>query len=492
MSHKLDEFTLPRHGFAPQESRIMSTAAVITPVLPPQSRGGHPLLGELPQFRQNPLERVQAWTRQYGPIARIRFGYTTRYVLTHPAYIEHVLQVNNRNYIRERHLVNIMRTALGEKREETRENLAACKGETWQPLRRAMQVVFHTEQVTQLGQTINDESQQMLAQWQQAARQDQPIEVESAMAHLTMAIISRTMFSTSRGPYDEQSRVARLTDAFHTTSNFVLSRTAVPFALPLAIPTPKHRRFKQAVRTIKRILSEIIQSRRQHGGDYHDLLNTLLMAHDEETGRSLTHAGIIAELSAIVFAGHKATSATLTWALYLLSQHPAIEERLHAEVDTALSGRTPTMDDLKHLPYTAQVLQETMRLYPAIWTTGREAVDEDQIDGYRIPAHAKLFLNIYGLHRHPDYWAKPAEFDPDRFTPHHKVGRSPYTYIPFGGGPHKCVGELYAMTEAQLILASIVQRYRLRVTPGHTVTPAPSFALNTREGLPMMLEPRVL
>jgi cytochrome P450 len=196
------------------------------------------------------------------------------------------------------------------------------------------------------------------------------------------------------------------------------------------------------------------------------------------------------EVMTLLLAGYETTSAALTWTWYLLSQHPEVEERLHAELETVLGGQVPTADRLGELPYTRMVIQEAMRLYPPAFGFTRHAVADDEIGGYFVPANSTIFLTPYYTHRHPLFWEEPDKFDPERFTPERSAGRPRFAYVPFGGGPRQCIGNTFAMMEAQLILATVAQRYQLRLVPGHLVEPQVLLTVRPRFGLPMMLEAR--
>ncbi len=263
------------------------------------------------------------------------------------------------------------------------------------------------------------------------------------------------------------------------------------FAWPLFAPTPRNLRLRRALGLIDRVIQEMIDERRLSGDERADLLSILLAARYEDTGLGMTDEQLQNEVGILIGAGHETTSNALTWTLYLLSENPEAEQALHRELDRELQGRVPTMADLQALPYTRMVIEEAMRLYPPAWIlTGRETIAEDQIAGYTIPARSTVFISPYVIHRDPRFWPDPERFDPGRFAPEAAAARPRFAYLPFGGGPRKCIGADFALTEAQLILAAVAQRYCLRLQPGWTVKPDPIFTLRVRGGLPMHLEAR--
>jgi cytochrome P450 len=191
----------------------------------------------------------------------------------------------------------------------------------------------------------------------------------------------------------------------------------------------------------------------------------------------------------MLLAGHETTSNALAWTFHLLSRSPAHADRLRAELGRVLGGRVPAVDDLAHLPYTRMVVEESLRLYPPVWTISRTPREDDEIDGFRIPAGTVVVISPWVTHRHPDLWEEPERFDPERFTPARAAARPRFAYIPFAAGPRQCIGEGFAMQEAQLVLATVAQRFRLDPASGDAVEPEPLATLRPRGGLRMILTP---
>ncbi len=204
----------------------------------------------------------------------------------------------------------------------------------------------------------------------------------------------------------------------------------------------------------------------------------------------MTNQQIRDELVTMLVAGHETTSQALAWTFYALSQDTGIEDRLHAELETVLGGQTPTFDHLSNLPYTRQVIEETLRLFPPTVAIARRAIEEDEIGGYTIPKDSIIFLTPFFTQRRPDFWPDPLHFDPDRFTPELAANRHKHAYFPFGSGPRTCIGNTFAMMESTLILAMIAQRYRLRLVPNFPVEPWAALTMRPRYGLKMFLHPR--
>jgi cytochrome P450 len=228
---------------------------------------------------------------------------------------------------------------------------------------------------------------------------------------------------------------------------------------------------------IEKIVFGILNERRQSNQDTGDLLSALLLTRDEETGLGMDDGQLRDQVITLLLAGYETTATALTWTWYLLSQHPQTQARLHAEVTSALGDRLPTYSDLPRLGYVQMVFEEVMRLYPPAWVLGRKALEGDTLGGYFIPAHSIVAISPFTLHRHPDFWEEPEAFDPERFSAGRSAGRHRFAYLPFGAGPRQCIGNNFAMLEAQLIIAVVAQKYTLQLEPGQSIRTEPLFIL---------------
>jgi cytochrome P450 len=260
-------------------------------------------------------------------------------------------------------------------------------------------------------------------------------------------------------------------------------------------PTKNNRLRKKAKAVFYDTIDQLIAERRETAvngqiEDTGDLLSMLLLTQDE-TGRAMDDNQVRDEMVTFFAAGHETTSNALTWTWYLLSQHPEVEALLHEEVDRVLEGRLPALHDLAQLPYTEMVLKEAMRLYPPAWTlSARQATEDTTIGDYPVPKNTLVFVAPYAVHRRPEYFPEPERFDPQRFTPENEKKLPRYAYIPFGAGPRVCVGNFFAMMEAQLIIATIAQRFRLQLEPGQEIALNPLITLSPKYGLKMRLVER--
>lgn len=439
---------------------------------------GLPLLGILHRLARDPLGFLLHMAHQYGDVVRLPFGLGEAYLLSNPDDVRQVLVTNYRGYKRSE-LYEKMKPLLGE-------GLITSDGDFWQRQRRMMQPAFHKQRILSFTGMMVESIQRMLERWEKVEQRGEPLDALAEMMRITQTIITRTMFSAGL----DEATVDAVGHAVSVGQATAEKRFWSPVVVPDAIPTPQNLRFRQAVRTIDRIVHGLIDERRRSGEDKGDLLSMLLAATDEENGQGMSQRQLRDELVTIYLAGHETTSVALTWVWYLLSLHTDVARRVQAEVDEVLQGRAPTYEDLEKLRYVHQVIDETLRLYPPAWLLSRTALQDDVLSGYRIPAGSTVLLCPYVVHRHPSYWENPLGFDPDRFQPRQVEARHRHVYFPFGTGPHLCIGNRMSLMEAQLVVAMVAQRYRLDLLVDQHVVPHPQISLKPEGPLWMTLHRR--
>ncbi|MEE8303255.1 MAG: cytochrome P450 [Candidatus Tectomicrobia bacterium] len=415
--------------------------------------------------------------QRYGDIACYHVLRWPTYLLSHPDYVKHVLQDNHRNYGKDTFAYRALRLILGN-------GLLTSEGDFWLRQRRLAQPAFHRQRLEGFGKTMTNATLDMLKRWETYAAQAQAFDVAREMTRLTLHITGETLFNIDLT--DEADEVG---PALTAGLEQVTSRIMRPFALPLWVPTRRNRQFHKALRTLDNMVYDIIVERRRAPEDRGDLLSMFMLAEDEDTGERMNDTQLRDEVMTIVLAGHETTANALTWTWYLLTQHPDVEAKLAQELAEVLGGRVPTMGDLPQLPYTHMVIQESLRLYPPAYVFHRSAIAEDTIGGYPIPPGQVVSISPYVVHRHPGFWEHPETFDPERFTPERVAGRHRFASIPFAAGPRQCIGATFAMTEAQLVLATVAQRYRVRLVPDATVKPYTAITLRPLHGIQVTLQP---
>jgi cytochrome P450 len=252
------------------------------------------------------------------------------------------------------------------------------------------------------------------------------------------------------------------------------------------VPTRRSIRARAAVRVLRGLASELINQRGCSYAGSGDLLSTLIQQCGAEPGAEDLRQ-ITDHVVTVILTGHETAATALAWAWYLLARHPEVDVRLRAEVAEVLGGRTPTINDLPALGLCRMVIEEAMRLYPPAWFISRSPLEDDTIAGYKIPKGSLVIVSPYVTHRHPAFWPEPERFDPYRFSPPCSQRRPRFAYFPFGGGPRSCVGASFALTEMQLILATVVQHYSLTLAAGHRVEEQSLVTLRPRSGLKVIV-----
>lgn len=434
---------------------------------------GRPFIGSLREFQRNPLGFSLEVTQNYGDIVRMTLLGEESIFVNDPDAIQHILQTNARNYDKQTMDYQLLYPLVGH-------GLLTSDGDAWLRQRRLMQPAFHRQRIAALGQMMVDEAQAALARWQGSAQQGAAIAVDQEMMRLTLSIAGKALLSVDLG-----AEASEFGQAFKRANARFGYENMLSVMLPW-LPTRQNRQFRSAIQTMDRLVYEIIARRRAEPGGHDDLLTMLLSARDEETGQGMTDRQLRDEMMTILLAGHETTANALTWTFYLLSQHPKVSARLHAEVDGVLAGRPPAIDDLPRLPYTRWVFQEALRLYPPAWSIARRAVEDDELAGYRIPAGSVIHISLYALHRHPRLWDAPDDFQPERFADDEVEKRHKFAYLPFSTGPRKCIGDQFAMAEGQLILASVAQGFDLTLAPDQRIDTAALITLNPKHGMSMI------
>jgi cytochrome P450 len=442
---------------------------------------GHWFWGSIQERRRSPLQLFLRAHQEYGDLVRLRMGPTISLVsVSSPELVKHVLVDHADKYIKPSGLVRDAWPLLGN-------GLFTSAGDFWKRQRRLMQPAFHKERLAALATTMADATQQMLARWHARPSASEPLDIAEEMMRLTLGIVGRALFSTDvSGTADRVGQA--LTVALAETNHRILS---LGLYAPDFLPTARNRAFHQALATLDSVVFDIIARRRAGETHGEDLLATLMAVQDADTGERMTDPQLRDEAMTLFLAGHETTANALAWMWHLLALHPEVEARARAEVDAVLAGRVPTAQDLPRLRYLTQVFEETLRLYPPAWIIARQPAKEDVLAGIHLPASARVIvaLSPYVLHRNPRLWPDPERFDPERFSPENSASRPRLAWLPFGGGQRLCIGNSFALMEATLITASVLQHFRLRAVPGHAVEAEPLVTLRPKGGLPMFAEP---
>ncbi len=436
---------------------------------PPPGPPWHTALWNSVRFARQPLSFLRELRERYGDLVTLPTVLGPWTLVFHPDGVCHVVQENHFNYRKGGISHQVLSLTLGK-------GLLTNNGDSWLQQRRLIQPIFHRQRIAGFGRLMTESARAWIEE--ESLDMGQPLDLFQQMNGLTLSIVCKALFGTDLLAHKE--RVLQAT----TTINHL---EAQAFYVPglFSLPTPQRHHLYKARNTIYTIVDELIAKRRQAPTE-NDLLAMLLEARDEETGEGMTVSQVRDEVLTLMVAGHETTANALCWTFLLLSQHPHIESRLREEYQQILGGRAAQMEDLPQLKLARMVLEESMRLYPPAWAFARSAIAEDEIAGYTIAKGAYVLMFPATTHRHPDFWERPDVFDPERFEPSRAAGRYRFAYFPFGGGPRICIGNQFVLTEAQLILATILPRYQFRLLPETNVVPEPLVTLRPQGGKLLM------
>lgn len=440
---------------------------------PPTAPAGNWLMGSMNEFASDALGFILR-LRAHGDIVRVRFGPFYMYFVNHPDAAREVLVTDARHYDKPFITKQVLSDSAGK-------GLFTNDGEPWKRQRKLVSPAFHTQRIAAYADVMVDYAQRMTSHWSEG----KPLDIEHEMTALTMSIVSKTLFNV-----DIADETSELGETITTVLSVINKRFNRLIALPRWLPVKENREMRAGLAKLNGIIDSFIGEWRRTGEDRGDLLSMLLMAQDDDDGSGMSDQQVHDEAVTLFVAGHETTAMTLIWVWYLLSQHPDIEARLHAELAAVLGGRAPTFADLDKLVYTEMVVKEALRLYPPAWAISRGANQDTTLGGYPVKQGMSVMINVYGMHRDARFFADPERFDPERFRPENEKHIAKYAYIPFGAGPRVCIGNSFAMMEATLIVATLAQRFTLSHAPGHVAEPERVFTLRPKYGMDMIAHVR--
>jgi cytochrome P450 len=434
---------------------------------------GLPLLGNMLAFRRDRLALHDRAARM-APMTRLWLGPIPIHVATDADLAHAILVEHNDSFKKARGMSVFMRPLLGD-------GLLTAESDVHRRHRKLLAPAFAPKRIAAYGASMVDETERQLAGWKDGA----VVDVAAEMMQMTLAIAGKTLFGADvRGDAEHVDR--GLTMAMESVVANLTSWVRLPYPWPL----PRHRRMKRAIDLLDEVVYRMIRDGRARGTDAGDVMSILLLARDDEDGTGLSDRQVRDEVMTLLLAGHETTANTLAWTWYELGRHFDIARKLEAEVADAIGNRLATTDDLPNLPYTLQVIEEAMRLHPPAYMTAREAVKDVTIDGRTYPAGSTILINIRGIHQRADYFPDPLAFKPERMVVAEKKARPRGRYMPFGAGPRVCIGSHFALVEAQLALATMVQRVRLEPAWTGPIAPEPLVTLRPKGGVPMRVHVR--
>jgi cytochrome P450 len=420
----------------------------------------------------DPIGVVKQRFDRYGDIYRVQLGEHDLYVIKHPAHIEQVLVGEGRAFGKGH-------TAFARLGEVLGDSLLTSAGDAWRRQRRLVQPAFTAPRLAEYAEAMAEEAAACADEL--SALDDRVVDLSARMTGLTLRIVTRTLFGQR---VDDSPRVAR-----------AMSYLNEAFGTPDLFPARRRRQVQAATRDLDAAVFDLIARRKAElergGAPPGDLLQRLLDARDDQGGgRGLSEREIRDQLVTLYLAGHDTTSHALSWTFYLLSQNPEALADLRSELQRVLGDRPPRHEDLPQLPYTRQAIQEAMRIYPPVMAIPRRAEREARIGPYRVPAGSEVIIWVYRTHHDPRYYPDPERYLPQRFQDTETDERPRHAYLPFGAGQRACIGQLFAMIEAQLIVATLLQRCEFRYARRRPAGMRLGVTLAPKGGLPMRVKRR--
>lgn len=433
-----------------------------------------PLLGNIADFRARRLALLRRVYQACGDVGIFQVGPWPVVLLNAPDDIATVLVDQADAFEKTPLMREYLRPLLGN-------GLMVNEGPSHRQRRRLMAPAFQHRRIMGYATTMTEYTEQMQREW----TEERTIDLADAMTRLTLKIAGNTFVRSD--VLNDADEISRTVNELARLANDIANRL-VP--VPMQWPTPQNRRLRAAIGRLDATMYRMIAEHRRADQDHGDVLSMLLHVRDEADGSSLTDHEVRDELVTLVVAGHEPIATALAWIWYLLMLHPTQYQRVRDEGDRVLAGRTPTVADLAQLPYTRQVVKESLRLYPPVWSILRQAKQNIALRTHHLPPGMRVLISPYTLHRNPTYFPDPERFDPDRWTTEHEAKLPRYAYLPFGAGPHICIGNHFALMEAQLVLATLAQRVTFDLMPEQSVEPEPLITLRPKGGIRVVVRRR--
>ena len=472
----------------------------------PPGPSGLPVIGNLHKFAREPFEFMTRCGREYGPVVAWEIGERDSYLVTGPTEIERVLVHDNQDYVKGKRFQQAVGPVLGR-------GVLTSEGEKWRRQRHLVQPAFHPDRIEGYAGIMTDLTEETIEDWQDGETRD----VHADMMALTLRIVSRALFGVDLR--DRTDEVGEALGVVTAHAEKMSSRYVPP-----SVPTPENRRFQRATERLEAIVDEIVAERREDPSD--DVISALLAASDKckangtvqpvgegrgksdgeglgkaigmgrkETdgdgrGDGMTPKQIRDEVMTLLLAGHETTALALTYTFFLLGQYTAVDETLFEEVDSVVEGSAPAIEDVEDLEYAERVVKESMRLYPPVFSILREPIRDVELGGYHIPAGSTLTLAQWVVHRDPRYYRHPMAFRPERWTDGFAKELPRFAYFPFAGGPRRCLGDRFAMIEAQLVLATIAKRYQLELVSSPSIDRGAGITMRPKDPIRVVVRER--
>ncbi|HEX4476501.1 MAG TPA: cytochrome P450 [Polyangiaceae bacterium] len=424
-----------------------------------------PIVGSAVSYLRDPLGFFEG-AAKLGPIVELALPPVKSFQFSDPEDIEYVLVTAYKGMSKDIALQDL-KHALGN-------GLLTSEGESWRRQRRIAQPAFHRDRIRKYAEQMVSTAEAVASTF----REGEARNLHADLMRTTLEIVTRCLFGAE---LDEPDAKAILAAMAAVTERFDGPLSLIPGVTRL--PLPQFRRFKTAMQGFDRVIMNLIARERARGTTDGTNLLSMLLAAKTETGGPLDDVWVRDEVATMVLAGHDTTANVLAWTFALLGRHPRVDAKLHAEVDAVLGERSPSLDDLPNLPYTEQVVNEALRLYPPAWGFGRAVLEPFERRGISFPKGTQIYMCPWVVHRNATYFPEPLAFRPERWADGFVRTLPKYAFLPFGGGPRVCIGNAFAMTEATLVLATWAKRFRFDPASNRPVVPRVSLTLGPRHGV---------
>ncbi|PIC66032.1 pyridine nucleotide-disulfide oxidoreductase [Sporosarcina sp. P21c] len=406
-----------------------------------------------------------------GDVISLKTGISPTFVVNSPEAIREILIRQDQSFIKGRTTTVLQRTV--------GEGLLTTEGERHAKQKKYIQPAFYKEVLERYAYSIIDETEKLVDRLEH----EEEVDIHTVMMRLTLSIITRTMFST-----DVSAEEKELADAVTTTIEQSIKILFSPVMIPASVPTKANLKHKEAIQTLEAMISDVLIAAKEHPGWFKDSLLGLMMAVTDEDGNKLSDKEVRDQMMTMLLAGHETTANLLGWLFAEIAGHSKVEKRLLVELNTADMTGSP-FNWMRELPYTQQVIEEGLRLYPPAWLIYRELNEPVEMFGRTFKKGSTFMICPYAVHRNEEVFPNPSAFDPDRFAAGNKY--APFSYFPFGGGSRSCIGSRFAMLEATLIISVLYKKFIFRNVRPHAPVPEPLISLRIKDGWPMKLEKRL-
>lgn len=424
------------------------------------------------QFDKNPILALERLHREFGDVVRFKMGPQVVHFFARPEHIQWILKKNVANYPRGKKLKLVMG-----------DGLLTTDGDRWRHDRKMMQPLFNRSNILSLMPAMQNSILQTFTKWDQhLSAHDQILEMNTASIDMTISLIGHTLFGL-----DLSNTHKEAAEALHFLSDFVASKAKAAVPLPLAIPLPRHLRFKKAKATLQGLIQTTIANRNSETSP--ELLVRLNNLISEETGKPLSESEVHTHALNFFLAGFDTTANALTWTTYLLAKHPLVVQKLRAEFKTVMTNGVLQPELLPQLKYTQMVIEESMRLFSPSWIVVRHVLNNDEVGGVHVPAGSRVLMSQWITHRHPEFWPHPDDFEPERFDPERMPKLQRQGYFPFGEGPHTCIGREFGMTELIMAIAMFVQKYDFSLAEEPVIELVAGITLRSKHPICLRLKP---